>query len=385
AIMRLRLLPLMLATCLSLMAAVYHFSAKTSVLQLSAAWIVNQSEANLLVFKAQAPTYAMPLDIEALRLNFSKLKDATKRHSGPHRGRLDQMMLNYVPVFSTTEWMLRSPSGRRFTIAEVQAVAKSTIRPGVPVPNVAHFVLPFGDTQLQFHHMVSLLSCLHVMKPHRLMLWYAPGRLPTGRWWDRVRKNLTEVEWDERIVMVQRPVPKSVYSVPVHGREHQSDVMRLEAVLIFGGVYLDIDVLVLKPLDPLRKFDFTIGREVSYGLCNGIFMSAPSATFLAMWHTAYQVFDDNAWGDHSVKLPHSMQLAFPDLCHVEEDSLDRPNWTSEEVVWIYGIGQQHHWDWRRKNYAVYLYGKFNNENLSSVRSLNSMYGEMCRYILFGSS
>ncbi|PAA89643.1 hypothetical protein BOX15_Mlig026197g1 [Macrostomum lignano] len=334
---------------------------------------------------AQAYTTHLQLDLQALRQNFPKLRDEViRQHSGPHRNQLDQMMLSYLPVFNTSAWVLHSPRGRRFTIAEVQAVAKSTVQPGFLVPNVAHFVLPFGDTQLQFHHMVSILSCLHVMKPHRMMLWYAPGRLPTGQWWDRVRKNLTEAEWDEKIIMAQRPVPTSVYSVPARGREHQSDVMRLEAVLVFGGVYLDIDVLVLKPLDPLRKFAFTIGRETSDGLCNGIFLSAPNWTFLAMWHTAYQVFNDDAWNEHSVRLPHSMQRAFPDLSHVEEDSLNRPNWTPDEVAWIYGIGQQHRWDWRKKNYAVHLFGTFEDENMSSIRSRNSMYGEMCRHILFGS-
>ncbi|PAA81954.1 hypothetical protein BOX15_Mlig001259g3, partial [Macrostomum lignano] len=254
------------------------------------------------------------------------------------------------------------------------------------VPNIAHFVMPFGETNLQFHHMVSLLSCLHIMKPHRLLLWYAPGKLPSGHWWDRVRKNLTESEWEERIIFVQRPIPTSVYTVPVHGKEHQSDVMRLEAVLVFGGLYMDIDVLVLKPLEPLRKFVCTIGREVPYGLCNGVFLSAPSGTFLAMWHTAYQVFNDEAWGEHSVKLPHSMQAAFPDLCHVEEESMDRPNWTPEERTWIYNIGQQSRWDWRTKNYVMHLWFRLYNKqhSMDSIRTLNSMYGEMCRRILYGS-
>ncbi|PAA74389.1 hypothetical protein BOX15_Mlig029296g1 [Macrostomum lignano] len=336
--------------------------------------------------KAKGSAPLQGLDTEALRRNFPKLKEATKRHSGPHKARLDQMMISYLPFISTSAWMLHSPNGKKFTVSEVQAVSNSTIQPGFQVPNIAHFVMPFGETNLQFHQMVSLLSCLHIMKPHRLLLWYAPGKLPSGHWWDRVRKNLTESEWEEKIIFVQRPIPTSVYSVPVHGKEHQSDVMRLEAVLVFGGLYMDIDVLVLKPLEPLRKFVCTIGREVPYGLCNGVFLSAPSGTFLAMWHTAYQVFNDEAWGEHSVKLPHSMQAAFPDLCHVEEESMDRPNWTPKERTWIYNIGQQSRWDWRTKNYVMHLWFRLYNKqhSMDSIRTLDSMYGEMCRRILYGS-
>ena len=52
-----------------------------------------------------------------------------------------------------------------------------------------------------------------------------------------------------------------------------SDVARIWAVNKFGGIYLDTDVHLLKPLEPLLKYDYFFAKEdvgmVASGLCFG--------------------------------------------------------------------------------------------------------------------
>lgn len=43
-------------------------------------------------------------------------------------------------------------------------------------------------------------------------------------------------------------------------------VTRMLILLQHGGIYLDSDVLLLKSLDPLRNFEFTIGRSTELSL-----------------------------------------------------------------------------------------------------------------------
>ncbi|NMH86353.1 glycosyltransferase family 32 protein [Flavivirga algicola] len=50
-----------------------------------------------------------------------------------------------------------------------------------------------------------------------------------------------------------------------------ADAVRMQIVLEFGGVYLDTDMLLLKPLDELLTYNFFIGNEVINRPAFGIF------------------------------------------------------------------------------------------------------------------
>ncbi|XP_034232520.1 uncharacterized protein LOC117640268 isoform X3 [Thrips palmi] len=63
---------------------------------------------------------------------------------------------------------------------------------------------------------------------------------------------------------------------PVHGKQHAADVQRIVILQNYGGIFLDNDVYLLDSLDPLRRFEMSvgwpegadIGRQVSEGLTN---------------------------------------------------------------------------------------------------------------------
>ena len=74
---------------------------------------------------------------------------------------------------------------------------------------------------------------------------------------------------------------------PLRTAAHRADVLRLQLLIEHGGVYLDLDFLVLKPLSPLLHGpkDFVIGREGAtsdggfHGLCNAVLLAKPNASF----------------------------------------------------------------------------------------------------------
>ena len=59
-----------------------------------------------------------------------------------------------------------------------------------------------------------------------------------------------------------------------------ADGARLLALLSFGGIYLDCDVEVLKPLDPLLENKFFAGFEDSHYVCNAVMGAAPESQFI---------------------------------------------------------------------------------------------------------
>jgi mannosyltransferase OCH1-like enzyme len=55
-----------------------------------------------------------------------------------------------------------------------------------------------------------------------------------------------------------------------------------------GGIYLDLDMLVLKPFDDLRRrYECTIGREIETKVCGSVVICSKNSLFLTLWINAY--------------------------------------------------------------------------------------------------
>jgi len=90
-------------------------------------------------------------------------------------------------------------------------------------------------------------------------------------------------------------------------------------IVDYGGIYLDHDVVVVKSFDTLRKYDFTMGREISFSLNNGIMIGREGAPFAQIWLETYRSTSMNLtrFGYESVRMAHNLSVLFPHLLHVE--------------------------------------------------------------------
>lgn len=59
-----------------------------------------------------------------------------------------------------------------------------------------------------------------------------------------------------------------------------SNIVRLHALYDFGGIYLDLDCEILKPLDPLLENDAFAARQDSDRLCNAVAGSVANHRFI---------------------------------------------------------------------------------------------------------
>src|SRR6218665_933236 len=97
-------------------------------------------------------------------------------------------------------------------------------------------------------------------------------------------------------------------------------------------------------------FHFVIGRETSYGLCNGTMVAEKGAPFLRLLLEQYHSYlgSNELWNRKSVFNADRLASLYPHLVHVEETTLNRPNWG--EKVRIYDGW----YNWTQ-NYAVHLW------------------------------
>jgi FkbM family methyltransferase len=86
-------------------------------------------------------------------------------------------------------------------------------------------------------------------------------------------------DWEVKIWNDATPIENArlaKYRDRARSGAQRADLIRLDAVHVYGGVYLDADMMVLKPFDEIvRYYDFFIGCEDGENLTNALFAATP--------------------------------------------------------------------------------------------------------------
>lgn len=184
------------------------------------------------------------------------------------------------------------------------------------VPRLLHFIFglsaDFGGKPFGLVHHLVIAAAQHAAAPVATYFYYAHE--PSGEWWEAAKPSLAL----RKVV-----APTSVFGRPVRKFAHQADVLRLEVLLSFGGIYLDLDVLLLRPLAPLLSAaapgQATLAHEGvggSIGVGNALMLTPRNHSFFREWYEAYRAFSDAVWNGFSVRLPSRLAAAAPSSVRV---------------------------------------------------------------------
>ena len=179
------------------------------------------------------------------------------------------------------------------------------------VPRNIHLVW-YNGSSFRFDHYLALKSMFVTIIPDNI---FVHGReFPTHSvYFDR-----SVEEFDLKLVQ-SRGVEK-VHNRTVAVIEHKSDVVRIETLIRFGGMYFDTDVLLLRPVFHFYENEETVlGPQNSNGLNCGIIFAKRCSRFMRRWYQSYKNLDDTMWGHHCVIVPH--QLMIEDSAGVKADGL----------------------------------------------------------------
>lgn len=182
----------------------------------------------------------------------------------------------------------------------------------------------FGGKPFSFVHFLTVLLAKRAMPSWRL-LWHH-RYLPSGPWWDRAR-DLLELRECEQV--------ESIFGNPVKHPAHKADVIRLRRLHELGGVYIDVDVWLLRDISHFAECNCVIAQQSRNGLCNAIIMAQRGSHFIAKWLDEYQDFDGENWDEHSVARPMKLALSYPELIHIQPESAFLwPSFTNPDLVFF---------------------------------------------------
>jgi len=254
-----------------------------------------------------------------------------------------------------------------------------------PVPKAIHFVFGMrGPEQLPYYGYLAIQSARAWHKDYTVLFHYEHE--PSGPYWERIKDSL---------VCVRVPHFSYFRFARFHHYAHKADVIRLLALNHVGGIYLDLDTICCRSLEPLRRHEFVMGVQgtipgATGGLCNAVMMSAPRAKFLKMWLARYSSFRskgrDALWDFHSVRLPVRLAVRYPDLITVLPfNSFFYPLWPDLERL-ILAENSDKYWHYLENSYVFHLWNNMTSQALLKitedfVQTSKSTYARLARTAL----
>lgn len=242
------------------------------------------------------------------------------------------------------------------------------------IPKVIYFIL---GPKFKPHHYIAIMSVFKYWNPFAIYL-ISDTSFPTG---DNLFKKIVN---EVKPGLMKCRDASAVYGNLIKEKEHKADVIRLEMLLMHGGMYVDTDVFAFKSLDELiyaTIYSSVMAQEDNRGLNNGVILSKKCSPFLLNWYRQYSTFKRWKWNDHSIKLPlHLYRQNKRELLVTENFDV---SWNNNSAFFRPALGQKY----SEKYFCKHLYIRDTPQErlkLEDLQSEDSDYGRICRAILNGS-
>ena len=252
----------------------------------------------------------------------------------------------------------------------LEAFINKCCRDELPIPNILHYVIYKKDV-LTFFEFVSFISVIRFVRPCAILIH--GDKLPSGIYWRSI------IALFPVIIHVKREPPNEIFGNKITYSEHAGDLMRIEALLMYGGIYLDTDTVIIKSLEALRKYPCTMSKQSSGYISSAFIMAVKNATFLHKWLDGYKYdYKAESYLYNAMEYPLLIIEKFEKLIHVEYGKLSRP-WSqigfkiyNTNYKWV-GI------------YGIHLFSRSYKKPMTTerVKYFNSTVGSICRHVLFG--
>lgn len=176
-----------------------------------------------------------------------------------------------------------------------------------PIPNLVHYIWLLADPavfSLEFKIFVSVYSSYIFFHPDRIYFHTDV----TPELWNRAKTSGDL--WTKRILAIPGVTPNFIENprftsknVDIDTFGAKSDFIRAVALRDFGGIYLDVDVIPLRDVAPLRNAGFAnvVGGAVAIapkhtGYVNtGVWLSRPHSTLVEIFYKGMDAFYNGQW------------------------------------------------------------------------------------------
>eukprot|EP00117_Sycon_ciliatum_P022120 scpid64441/ scgid19172/ len=161
-----------------------------------------------------------------------------------------------------------------------------------PIPRLVH-VVHIGDT-LGFPDWLSVMSAVRFLRPQLIILHHTDTL--TTCWARRIRSHPL-VQFNK---VTKSDFPSKINDRPVRFIAHLSDFMRVSALWQYGGIYMDLDIIITKPFDDLLVNEAVFAWQYRQTVCNALMVVQSGSCLMCRFAQRACVAYDGSWSRHSV-------------------------------------------------------------------------------------
>ena len=170
------------------------------------------------------------------------------------------------------------------------------------VPNYVHYIFGLKPQTEDFSFLYFLAIYSNVLIHQPDIIYFHYHYLPKGYWWNKIK---------DYVILNYIPFIdfKLKNGIEIIHYAHKSDYLRLLILEKYGGIYFDIDTLVIKPYYELLKYDCVIGIQEKYKnekdlFGNAVLLAKKNHFYIQDWLKKYEIeFNNDEWTKASLFLP----------------------------------------------------------------------------------
>ena len=219
------------------------------------------------------------------------------------------------------------------------------------IPNVVHFVhLSYPNStapfEFPFRQFIAVYSAWYYLKPKTINIWTNMDERSIGGWIKKAKSPYTQAVSDLPGVVFKHHNTTNHTSngTRIDLLPNQSDFVRTDILMKYGGIYLDDDSYILRDLAPLRNLQYNnvVGKQVNGEICPAVILATPNNKLMATYHALQDtVFRFSEWADHATKLLTTLVREFqtPDnqVLVLDQDTFFPSAWYPEDIEKLYRV------------------------------------------------
>ena len=149
----------------------------------------------------------------------------------------------------------------------------------ISIPKIIHLIY-FKERDLCNYHLRCINSMLKYMPDYKIIIYNDIEPINNSIWNELKQNNNIEIKYKER--------PSHFDDYKLNYVQYQADIVRLEILYEYGGIYLDLDILLIKNFDTIftSNKDLYISKDSpnkDSGLINAFMAAKPKNEFIKIW------------------------------------------------------------------------------------------------------
>ena len=236
------------------------------------------------------------------------------------------------------------------------------------IPKKIYFIFgmkeDFGDKPFCYSNYLNILSAHQVNPDYDIEVIYKYE--PDNKYFKDLDAFCKKVQIDD--------VPIELNGDPVNCVEHICGYLRVNKLYQEGGIYLDSDVICVKPFDDLLDKKCILGTEWqspkaerSCGISDAVILAEKYSTFLVLWLSDYHLTYKNEWYAYNAcTRPFELSKAFSsevDILPVE--SFNKYSWGTEGFQSLFKQNSS-----LKGAHTLHLFSSINHEYLKLYNNLD---------------